>query len=334
MMRKNMMVLALLFSLIVWGTPACAKTYNLRLATVVNAPHVWHDAANYLASEMEARTNGAVKIKIFGGSQLGTDLTTFDEMRMGTIDFVIGGATTLVNLVPEYGVFNMPYFYADMDQFKRVFDPKGEFVAKYKEIFAQKKLGVKLLALGGGGTRLFADNLKPVKSPEDIKGMKMRVPNNPEDTQTWTALGALVTAMPWSEIYSALQAGVVNAFEASLSGYSSSKFYEVAKYMSNTQHLVMVTDLLMSEATWNKLPEEYRKILLEVAEEIGPMFTEKGMESDKRILKELQEKHGVVVTEVDKKAFMEICHPLQDKLAENGKYTDILALMRRLRDGQ
>ena len=104
--------------------------------------------------------------------------------------------------------------------------------------------------------------------------------------------------------------------------------------MSNTQHLVMVTDLLMSEATWNKLPEEYRKILLEVAEEIGPMFTEKGIESDSRILKELQEKHGVIVTEVDKKAFMEICHPLQDKLAENGKYTDILELMRRLRDGQ
>jgi len=310
---------------------AAEKTYTLRLATVVSPPHPWHEAANYLQKELEERTNGAVKVKIFGGSQLGSDQSTFEEMRMGTIDFVMGGATTLINFIPELGALNLPYFYSGIDQFRAVMDPQGPVVKKFKDIYASKNLGVTLLALGGGGTRVFSNNLKDVTGPEGLKGMKMRVPNSPKDAKIWSTAGALVVAMPWGEIYSALQTGVVNAFESTLSGYFGSKFYEVAKHMSNTQHIIMVSHFLMSDATAKKLPPEYMKIIEDVSDEVARIFTDKGEEFDKKIMKDLHEKYGVNISEVDVEAFMEIFQPLHDELMAADNNEDLLKLLRETR---
>lgn len=332
-MKKGILALLVVLFVICAGTAFAAdKTYTLRLATVVNPPHPWHEAANFLQKELEERTNGAVKVRIFGGSQLGSDQSTFEEMRMGTIDFVMGGATTLVNFVPELGVFNLPYFYSGLDQFRKVMDPQGPVVKRYKEIYASKGFGVRLMTLGGGGTRVFSNNLKAVTEPDQLKGIKMRVPNNPEDAKTWSTAGALVVAMPWGEIYSALQTGVVNAFESTLSAYFGSKFYEVAKHMSNTQHLIMVSHFLMSEATAKKLPPEYLKIVEELSDEIARIFTDKGEEFDKQIIRDLQEKYGVTVSEVNKEAFMKVFQPLHEELAASGKNEDLLKLLRETRD--
>jgi len=333
-MRKGLLALLAVLLILGAGTAFAAEktTYTLRLATVVNPPHPWHEAANYLQQELEKRTDGAVKVRIFGGSQLGSDQSTFEEMRMGTIDFVMGGATTLVNFVPEFGIFNLPYFYSGIDQFKAVMDPNGPVVQKYKELFAEKNFGIRLMTLGGGGSRVFSNNIKAVVEPDQLKGMKMRVPNNPEDAKTWSTAGALVVAMPWGEIYSALQTGVVSAFESTLSGYYGSKFYEVAKYMSNTQHIIMVSHFLMSEAAVKKLPAEYMKIVEEISDEIATIFTEKGDEFDKQIMKELQEKYGVTVSEVNKEAFMAVFQPLHEELAAAGKNEELLKLLRDTRD--
>ncbi|NLB83813.1 MAG: TRAP transporter substrate-binding protein [Synergistaceae bacterium] len=333
-MKKIILALGITLFILCCGTMGFAadqKVYNLRMATVVNPPHPWHEAADYLAKEMDARTNGAVKIKMFGGSQLGSDQSTFEEMRLGTIDLVIGGPATLVNFIPELGIVQTPYFYSDIEQFKKVMDPRGPVVDRFKEIFKERDFGVRLLTLGGGGTRVMANNLKTITHPDHVEGLKMRVPNNPEDAKLWSAVGAVVTAMPWNEIYSALQTGVINVFESSLSGYYGSKFYEVAKNMSNTQHIIMVSHLLVSESTWNKLPVEYREILDELSDEVSRIFTDRGTAFDTAVIKELQEKHGVIVSEVDKKAFMELIQPMQDELAAKGNNEDLLKLLRETR---
>jgi tripartite ATP-independent transporter DctP family solute receptor len=329
---KKFWGIAILFSLVVGLSEASAaaekKVVALRLTTVVNAPHPWHDAANYLAKELDARTNGEVQVKIFGGGQLGTDQATFEEARMGTIDLIIGGATTLVNFIPELGILNLPYFYSDIDQFRKVMAPRGPVVNRFREIYEEKQFGVRLLTFGGGGTRVFSNNIKAVTRPEDLKGIKMRVPNNPEDAKIWSSIGALVTGMPWNEIYSALQAGVVNAFESTISSYYGSKFYEVAKNMSNTQHIIMVSHLLISETAWKKLSEEQRKILDELSDEVARIFTDNGEAADKQLIQELQEKHGVTVSEVDKAAFVESFQSLHDELAEKGGNQVLLKLLR------
>lgn len=333
-MNRKSIVWILVLAAMVFAVPAMAadKVYNLKMSTPVNRPHPWFDAADYMIKEMDERTGGAVKIRIYGGGQLGTDLSTVDDMRMGTVDMVIGGATTRVSFFPEYGILNMPYFYESIEQFKKVMDPQGPVMNRFREIFEEKNIGVKLLALGGGGTRVFSNNLLDMVEPEQLKGIKMRVPNNPEDAMIWESVGAIVTAMPWNEIYSALQTGVVNAFESTLSAYYGSKFFEVAKHMSNTRHIIMVSDVLISEITWNKLPEEYRAIMLEVADEMAHICTDKGEEYDKEIIQELQEKHGVTVSEVNTKIFMEAFQPLHDKLAARNDNQDLLELLRKTRD--
>jgi tripartite ATP-independent transporter DctP family solute receptor len=314
------------------GTAAApAQTYKLRLATVVNRPHAWFDAGDYLAEEMRKRTNGAVEITIFGGSQLGSDLSVFDDLRLGTIDMEMGGFTAIANFVPESAILGMPYFYANMDQFRKVMVPGGEIDRQFKKIFEDKKLGVKLLALGGGGVRVLSNNQRDVYSPADLKGMKMRVPNSPDDVKLWGAMGAVVTSMPWAEIYSAVQAGVINAFESTIASYSGSKLYEVAKHISNTKHAIMPSWLGISEISWNKLPPQYQKDLLEVCEEVGRIFTDAGEKYDVELLKEA-EKYGVKVVEVDSAAFMKIAQPMQDEIAAKLKMQDMAALMRKLRD--
>ena len=333
-MKKLFLVLLVLsvFGFVTSGE-AADRVYNLRMATVVNPPHPWHEAADFVIREMEARTNGAVQIRMFGGSQLGTDQSTFEDMRLGTIDFVVGGATTVVNFVPELGILNMPYFYRDLDQFRKVMAPRGPIVDKFREIYQGKDLGVRLMTFGAGGSRVFSNNLRDITAPDQLKGIKMRVPNNPEDAMLWGSVGALVTAMPWNEIYPALQAGVINSFESTLSAYYGSKLFEVAKHMSNTQHIIMVSHFLMSEATWNRLPEEYRKILDELSDEVARIFTDKGEEFDEQIIKEIQEQHGVTVSEVDKEAFMRQFQDIHDELAARGGNEALLQLLRDTREG-
>jgi len=316
------------------GAAAQTQTYKLRLATVVNRPHAWFDAADYMAAEMKKRTGGAVEITIFGGSQLGTDLSTFDDLRLGTIDMMMGGLTAISNFVPETAVLGLPYFYADMTQFRRVMVPGGDIEKAFQKIFDDKKLGVKLLALGGGGVRVLSNNQRDIYTPADLKGMKMRVPNSPDDVKLWSAMGAVVTSMAWSEIYSAVQAGVINAFESTIASYSGSKLFEVAKHISNTRHAIMPSWLGISEITWNKLPEQYRRDLAEVCLEVGRIFTDAGEKYDVELLRESVEKYGVTVVEVDSPSFMAIAQPMHDEVAAKLKMTDMLALMRRLRDGQ
>ena len=327
-----LLVLALVFSMGMAGFAADKKTYNLRIAIAVNPPHPWHEAADFLVRELDARTDGAIKAKVFGGSQLGSEETVFEEMRLGTVDMLVGGATTLVTFVPELGILNLPYFYESIDQFRKVMAARGPVVNKFREIYEETGFGVRLLTLGGGGTRVMSNNIKTITHPDDVKGLKMRVPNNPEDAKIWSSAGAIVTAMPWNEIYSALQTGVINAFESTLSAYYGSKFFEVAKNMSNTQHIIMTSHLLMSEISWKKLPEEYRKLLDELSDEVSDIFTDKGLEFDNEIVKEIQEKYGVTVSEPDKAAFVEKFQPLHDELAARGKNEDLLKLLRDTKD--
>jgi tripartite ATP-independent transporter DctP family solute receptor len=311
-----------------------AQTFNLRMATVVNRPHPWFDAADYLIKEMSDKTNGAVQIKIFGGGQLGTDQSTFEDMRTGTLDMVVGGATTSAPVVPEIGILNLPYFYKDLDQFRKVMDPKGPVAQKYKEVYAQKNLGVKLLSLGGGGARVFSNNLKDISEPSQLQGIKMRVPKNPEDARIWSSIGAIVTGMGWNEIYPGLQAGVINSFESTFSSFIGSKLYEVAKHVSNTQHIIMVSHLLVSDITWNKLPADYQKILDDASIQVCHIFTDKGEEVDAQYIKELQTQYGCTISEVNRAAFQQAFQPLHDELAAKSGSADILRLMRQIRDGK
>lgn len=303
--------------------------FDLKLSTVVNAPHPWIEAAEWMAKDVAEKTNGEVKITIFPGGALGKDATAIDQMRLGSVDFVIGGTTNATRIVKEFQVFSLNYLFEDLDTFRKVTAPGSPVVAKFQEMIDKRNLGFKLLALGGGGTRNFSNNVGPVESLADIQGVKMRVPGAKVAAQIWSELGALPTSLPWTELYTAVQTGVVNAFESSISGYNGSKLYEVAKFHAQTQHQILTTHLSMSTATYNRLPEGHRNAVVEAAKTAGKMFTDAGERFDGELLKKLQDENGVVVTEVDKSEFVEKLLPLHDTLAKDGNFADVLVMIRK-----
>ncbi len=307
------------------------RVYNLRLATVVAPPHPWIEMAEYFARELGAKTDGKVKVSIHHSSTLGNDATILDETRAGTIDFVIGGTQNAAQFVPEYQVFGLSYLFNSQEHFEKAIAFGGKIFNHYAKLHEDKKLNLKLLALAGGGTRNASSNLKHFITPDDLKGIKMRLPGSPIEAKLWSALGALPTSLPWNEIYSAVQTGVVNAFESTISGFYGSKLYEVAPYMSRTEHLYMLTHFTMGQSTWDKLPENYRKMILEVAPKAGVLGTEKGKEFDEKLLKDMQDKFGLKVAAVQKPAFVAKVAPLHDELAANAKASDVLAMIREIK---
>ena len=169
----------------------------------------------------------------------------------------------------------------------------------------------------------------PVTKPSDLKGKRMRVMISPIESKIWTALGSLPVGIPWTDLYTALQTGTVDAFEGTATGYLSEKLYEVAKYRPLTEHQFMVSAFTMSRKTWDKLPEPYQKAVWTTAQEANQIGIDDGFKLEDDTHKKL-ESLGVKINKVDKDAFQKIVMPLHDQMAKELKVSDLLNLIRDL----
>ncbi|MCF3936251.1 TRAP transporter substrate-binding protein [Acuticoccus sp. M5D2P5] len=313
-------------------TASAASAQNFKLATMVNPPHPWIDAAEALKAEVEEKTDGRVTIEIFMGGSLGNDQTVLDEMRLGTIDLIIGGTQNASPFFKKFEIFSLNYLFGGMDSFEKATASDGEVLAYFQDVYDEAGLGLKLLALTGGGIRNFSDNVREVHEPGDIKGMKMRVPGSQMDARMWQTFGALTTSLPWTELYTGVQTGVVDAFESSIAAYYGSKLYEVAPYHAQTQHQFMMSHITMAEPSFNRLSEEDQAIFLEAVANAAALGTAKGEEYDATLLDTLQKEHGVTVTDVDKTAFMEMVVPLHEEIASELDALDLLKILQSYND--
>ena len=306
------------------------QTYTLRLATVVSPPHPWVDMAEFFAQEVRDRTDGNVTVRIHHSGALGNDETTLDELRIGSLDFVIGGVSNAVAFLPEYSITGFSYLFEDLDHFRRVSSGDSPFFEYLARRHKERNLPFQLLALAGGGTRVTSTNLGPIERPEDLQGVNMRLPGNPLELRIWEAFGAIPTSLPWGEIYTAVQTGVVDAFESTISGFYGSRLFEVAPYQSLTNHQIMISHFTASDRSMNSLPEEYRKIVEEVALAAGELGTDRGAVYDEELLAEMESDFGLIVVRPDIEAFVDIVKPLHDELAANAGLTELLQMVRDL----
>lgn len=309
------------------ATPALAET--LRLGTVVSAPHPWVDAAEAFKAEVEEATDNRINVKIFPGGQLGNDQTMVDEIRIGTTDMIIGGVMNISPYIPDFEIFSLNYLFEDMDKFRAATSPDSPVFGHFDNAMSDSGVGLKLLSLTGGGTRNLSTNVGPVVEPADIEGVKMRVTGSRLDAEMWQAAGALTTSLPWTEIYTGMQTGVVGAFESTISGYFSSRLYEVAPYHAKTEHQVMMSHISISENRFSRFSDEDQAIILEAAQHAGEYGTEKGIEYDAEFINQFEDL-GVTVTEVDKQAFIDQVLPLHDEFAADRDLTELLNTIRDL----
>lgn len=328
-MNRRIYVSIIAAASIAAGAPAAAQ--QLRLSTQANAPHPWLDAAQVLRDDMLAATDGRIEIAISGGGALGNDATALDEMRMGTIDLLIGGTQEATPFFPEYQLFSLSYLFEDDEALRRTLEPDGAVLEYFRQVYDDSGSGLKLLALTGGGVRNLSNSRRAIEEIGDVAALRMRVPGSRMDALMWETSGALPTSLPFTELYTGMQTGVVDAFESTISAYVANKLYEVAPHHAFTEHQFMVSHITMSAASFDRLAPEDQDALMAAAARAAEVAIDAGIAYDRSLLAPLIESGQVHVSQVDKEPFIQIVSPLHDQVAQDLGVSDLLDLIRGIK---
>jgi TRAP-type transport system periplasmic protein len=267
-----------------------------------------HEAAVKLAEVAKAKSNGRIDIQVSPSAQLGDDAAMITAMRTGALDLSANSQGAVAGTVPEYAAFGMPFLFADLTQAWKLLDgPLGKELA---EKTAEK--GLVVLGYWDNGIRHMSNSKKPLIKPDDLKGMKMRTPPDAVTVDIMQALGAEAQQIKFSELYVALQQGVVDGQENPLMNIHASKLYEVQKFISLTGHKYEMTPLLMSKRSWDRLSDADKKVMQEAALEATTLQRKLSRESDEKLVADLKSK-GVRIDIADKAAFEKATDKVDDK---------------------
>ncbi|MEQ9200170.1 MAG: TRAP transporter substrate-binding protein, partial [Rhodospirillales bacterium] len=265
-MRMKTALVSFIAAATLGAVTAGAADITMRLHTLVKSPHPYNDMADSFKKEVEAKSGGSLAVKIFDSGTLGKDPAVLGEMKLGTIDLIIGSTSNAVKQVPEFQVFSLPYLYPGFDSLMKSVAPGSPVFSYYETVFANRDLGIKLLSMGASGNRHMSNAKGPVNSVADIQGMKMRTPPSPMIAKTWEALGTQPVSVAWTELYAAIQTGVADGLESSIAGYKGSKLYEVAPYLALTGHTYAFGPLGINDAFFSGLSEDKQKVITDAAE--------------------------------------------------------------------
>ena len=287
--------------------------------------------ADIFDKKLKELSNGALSINKYPGAQLGTEAQTMQKVQTGDIDFVFLSTANASTAQPESGVFSIHFIFRDENHAIKVLgDPK--VIAAMHDLYAAKITGAHMLGLGSQGLRHMYGK-KPVQNVGDLKGVKMRVQATVTEDNTFPAYGAQVVHMPFGEVYTALQTGVVDMAENGINNYLINKHYEPAPVLSLTEHEANNAALFISDKAWSSLTEEQKKWMQTAADEVSRNEPKVAFDLEHQALAKL-EKIGVkVVKDVDKSGFMQISKPIQDKLAQDlGPHaTKVLGMVREVK---
>ncbi|WP_258358684.1 C4-dicarboxylate TRAP transporter substrate-binding protein [Moorella sulfitireducens (nom. illeg.)] len=277
------------------------KQYVLKFNHVLGPSEPYHEAFLKWAKNVEEKTNGGLKIEVYHSSQLGLEEDIIEQIRQGANVGQNTDSARLGNYVPEIAVMNAPYFVQSLDE-----------VAKLKELPTvkawmeklDKEYGLKVLSFNWvQGYRHFLTN-KPIKTPEDLKGLRIRTPGAPIWQESVRALGATPVALPFGEVYPGIQQKVIDGAELVYMNVNGGQLYEVAKYMSETKHIMLINFEVISSKFFNSLPPEYQKVLVEECDKAGMEVSKQIMEKYEKEAKEQVKAKGLTIIEdVDMEAF-------------------------------
>jgi tripartite ATP-independent transporter DctP family solute receptor len=302
------------------------KTKKIVLKVAHNGPetHPFQKGYEKFKEVLEAETEGTVEVQIFPNSQLGSEEEGTQMVKLGLIaanaSSTAGGLSTSV---PEAELFNLPFIFRDLDHCYSVIDgPIGQDLARTVE----EKLNCLVLGYWFSGIRNVWNSKRPVLSPEDLRGIKLRVMSSPMLIESFNALGAQATPLAFGELYSALQTGVVDGGETDHFDLLYEKFHEVTKYVSFTNHMFLVIALIFSKKIYDKLPPDVQAAVLEAGKASVSAEREAMDALTESALTELKEL-GIEFYEVDKALFRE---KLERVYRNNAEKVGGMALIERI----
>lgn len=243
---------------------------------------------------VEAKSNGEITVKIFPNNQLGNEREQFEGVQMGTIQMCSITTGTLSTVDKQILALDIPYLFPSKKAAYTFLD--GPMGTNIREAFSNKT-GTVMLAFGENGFRHFTNNVRPIKTPEDLKGLKIRVMENPAHIEMLKAMGATPTPIPYGELYTALSQGVVDGQENPVSLTESSRLHEVQKYLSLDGHLYSPFVLIINGGVFNKLSPELQQIVRDGAKEYSDKQRSFNDQDEKRAINAMKEQ-GVQITEL------------------------------------
>jgi tripartite ATP-independent transporter DctP family solute receptor len=271
-------------------------------------------AANIFDAKLKEQSGGKFSINQFPGAQLGQEPQALQKMRAGDIDFVITATANAATLAPEAGVFSLHFIFRDQGHLTRVIaDPAVS--AAFRKMISERVQGAQVLGLMTMGMRNMYSK-KEIKSVEDVKGQKVRVQATKTEDTHFPAYGAQTVHMPFGEVYTSLQTGVVNIAENGVNVYLANKHYEVAPIMSMTEHEANNNCIWVSQKTWDSLSDEQKKWVQAAADEVSKTEPAKALQLEKDSAERLKKMGVKIVDGVDKSGFAKAAAPIQDQLAK------------------
>ncbi len=314
MIRRTLLNASAVFALGAASLGASAQTMVLKAADVHPAGYPNVVAVESMGKKLEAATNGRLKIQTFPGGVLGGEKEMIEQTQVGAINILRTSLGPVGTVVPEVNVFNLPFIFRNQEHARAVIDgPIGdELLAKVSASPA------KLVAIGwmdGGARSLYTK--KPVRTPADLKGQKVRMMGNPLFVDTMNAMGGNGISMGYGEVFTALQTGVVDGAENNAPSYFTSNHYNTgAKYYTQTNHLIIPELLVVSKATWDKLSKDDQALLKKFGREAQMeqrALWDKSVAENTAKLKSA----GVEFITVDNKPFYEATAPVRAKYGAN-----------------
>lgn len=295
---------------------SAADKYVIKIANVTAPEHPLHVGFEKMAAIMNERSGGRIEATAYPSGQLGNLRAISEGLQLGTIEMGTQSPGGLASFMPLLGVLELPYIYRDNQHVYNTVD--GEIGQELNESF-RKKTGIRILGYWMNLYRNTTNSKKAIEKPDDFKGLKIRVPETKTVMDTIGALGASPVPMPFGDVYTSLQQGVIDGQENPLSIIWASKLYEVQKYLSLTGHIYSPVVIMISDQFYNSLPEDLQTIVVEAFEEVRPEVRKMVEDQEKELLENLKSK-GMEINEIDKSKFAEYMGSIYDEFVKaNGK---------------
>ncbi len=291
------------------ATGASAAEMTMKFGHVGAPGSLFEATANNFAECVNGAMDGKVEVQTFGSSQLGKDKELLQKLKLGQVDFALP-SSIMSSVDDSFGIFEMPYIITDRDHMRRV-------QAEMMDVFqtAAQDNGYHIVGLAENGFRHITNNLRPINVPADLKGIKLRTPNGVWRLKMFQEYGANPTPMAFSDVFTALQTGVIDGQENPYAQIASAKFQEVQKYLSITGHVYTPAYILTSKKSFDSLSEDVQAGLMDCANKTQDFTYETAAEMESTLLKEIEDA-GVEVNTADKAAFIEASKPIYQQFSD------------------
>jgi tripartite ATP-independent transporter DctP family solute receptor len=327
-MKRTFVAVVVLAVVGLWVQQSWAQAITIRLGHVgfPGPDSIFALMGDEYAKRVNAALKGKVEVKVFHSSQLGSDEQMMRGIKVGAPEMVVP-STVMSTVDAKFGVFEMPYLIVSRAHMKKVSENKQVQDQLFSGLPGK---GIRVLGVWENGFRHITNNVRPIVKPDDLKGIKLRVPGGVWRVKMFKTYGANPSPMPFAEVYSALQSGVMDAQENPFPQIASAKFQEVQKFLSLSGHVYTPAYLVVAEDVWKKLASDVQATLSKIGWEMGDFARSQGDRLDRELMGKLAP--PMKANEVDKDAFIRASKVVYDEFGkEVAGGSDLIKLIQSLR---